>query len=63
MTKEPFGVTLARAHLETEFTDYAIIGIKKEETDIKLHTVFCAQDKQTLDFLVKTFAEKARQIP
>ncbi len=62
--KEKFGITLAKAHLETEMTDYVIFGFNRNAEKIelieyyntgslealaKLYDLFCDRNEELLD--------------
>ena len=55
---EPFGITLARAHLETELTDYIILGFNRTHEPIVLQEFSNVGSKEALATLYEKFLER-----
>lgn len=55
---EPFGITLAKAHLESELTDYVIIGINAFDKNLDLKYYDRTTHPRILEILYEKLLEK-----
>lgn len=53
--KETFGITLAKAHLESEMTDYIIFGVDRNKEPLELIEYYNVGSQETLKKLYELF--------
>lgn len=59
--KEEFAITLAKAHLDTEMTDYVIMGFNRNEDPIKLIEYYNVGSIEALEKIYNLFLVRTEQ--
>ncbi len=57
--EEKFAITLAKAHLDTEMTDYVILGFNRRAEPIELIEYYNVGSEEALGKLYELFLERA----
>lgn len=59
--KEEFSITLAKAHLDTEMTDYVILGFKRGDAPLKLKEFYNVGSIEALEKIRELFIIRVGQ--
>lgn len=59
--KETFAITLAKAHLESEMTDYIIFGVDRRKEPLELIEYYNVGSEETLAKLYELFLARTEK--